>query len=229
MVGMAKAGVKGLGTVSIPLTVMIFGAKASTGIILPVLIYADTFTVLYYYKKTDWSEVKSLIPFSIIGVIIAVVVGMYISDRAFQYLMGVLILVCLVLLIMKDRAKSDIDIERIPLVKPSTGLSLGFSTMIGNAAGPFLNIYLLLKKMPKEIFIATSAVYFYIINFVKIPFHIWVWHTISWDTFLLSLTSIPAILIGVIIGILLVKIMSDQFFKWLVIISTAVSGIVLLI
>ena len=91
MIGMAKAGVKGLGTASIPITVYIFGAKESTGIILPVLMFADTFTVLYYYKKTDWSEVRKLLPLSILGVGLATAVGFYIDGKTFQYVMGCLL------------------------------------------------------------------------------------------------------------------------------------------
>ena len=229
LLGMAKAGVKGLGTISIPLTVFVFGAKESTGIILPVLIYADSFSVLYYYKKTDWSQVKMLIPMTIIGVVLATLVGYYISGKTFQYAMGFLILICLLLLIVKDKIGNNIEMENHSWLTPLTGVSLGFTTMIGNAAGPFLNIYLLIRKMPKETFVATSAVYFYIVNFIKIPFHVFGWKTITWDTFMLSLTTIPIVIVGVLIGIQLVKLMNETFFKWLVIISTAVSGIILLI
>ena len=226
--GMAKAGVKGIGTITIPIAALIFGAKESTGILLPILIMSDVGAVAHYYRATNWSELAKLLPFAVAGIILATWVGHHIDGDSFQFLMGFLILICLILLLLAERFAKTGMIDRFPLLAYVTGVGLGFTTMIGNAAGPLLNIYMLIKKIPKTIFIGTSAMFFFIVNLIKIPFHIYIWETITWKTFLLGATTLPAVVIGLVLGVYLVKLMTEGFFRWLVIVTTAWSGIVLL-
>lgn len=53
-IGMSKTGIQGISLLSIPLMVMAFGAKPSTGIILPILYFADLMAVLYYRRIAEW-------------------------------------------------------------------------------------------------------------------------------------------------------------------------------
>ena len=226
--GLAKAGVKGVGTASIPIAALIFGAKESTGILLPILIMSDMGAVSHYYKETKWSELFKLLPFAVIGVVVATAVGHFVNGDSFQLLMGILILICLFFLLLSEWFGDNLVTKRHSLLAQITGVGLGFTTMIGNAAGPLMNIYMLILKMPKTIFIGTTAMFFFIINIIKIPFHVFIWKTISWETFLLGMTTLPAVALGLVLGIHLVKLMSETFFKWLVIITTAWSALVLL-
>ena len=81
------------------------------------------------------------------------------------------------------------------------GLAAGFTTMIGNAAGPIMAIYLLAMRLPKYAYIGTGAWYFMILNLLKIPFHVFVWGTITTRTFLLDLAMLPAIAVGAVFGV----------------------------
>ena len=227
--GTAKAGVKGIGTVTVPIFALVFGAKASTGILLPILIFADTGAVLYYYKQVDWYQLKKILPAAIIGVVLATWFGNSISELTFKYLMGSLILICIILLLLWEQYGKDTVAEKYKSFGYGMGVGLGFTTMIGNLAGPLMNIYMLMIKLPKTVFIATSAIFFYIINIFKIPFHIYVWKTITFQTFLLDLLAIPAIIVGLYFGVYVVKMMSEKFFKGLVLITTALSAFVLLL
>ena len=228
LLGMAKAGVKGVGTASIPIAALIFGAKESTGILLPILIMSDLGAVSHYYKETKWPELAKLLPFAVIGVIVATWVGQYINGDSFQFLMGILIMICLLLLLLSGWLGDDLVLEKHHFLGSLTGVGLGFTTMIGNAAGPLMNIYMLVIKMPKTVFIGTSAMFFFIINVIKIPFHVFIWKTITWKTFLLGMTTLPAVVIGLVFGVYLVKLMSERYFRLLVIFTTALSGMVLL-
>lgn len=229
LVGAAKGGLKGVGTAAVPIFALIFGAKESTGILLPILIIADTGAVLYYYKKAQWSKLLKLLPSAIIGILLATWVGSYISAQTFKYLMGGLILFCLLLLLLWEKMGDKLMDVSSPILGYSTGVGLGFTTMIGNAAGPLMNIYMLLLQMPKTAFIATTAVFFYIVNLIKVPFHIFVWNTITLKTVQLGLLTLPAVALGLFFGVYIVKMMSERIFKWLVIIATALSALLLLI
>ncbi|WP_373398457.1 TSUP family transporter [Algoriphagus halophilus] len=92
------------------------------------------------------------------------------------------------------------------------GTLAGFTTMVGNLAGPISNIYFLAMRLPKNHFIGTAAWLFLIINVFKLPFHFFVWETISKETLVLDLKLIPGIILGFILGINIVKRINEAFF-----------------
>jgi uncharacterized membrane protein YfcA len=82
-------------------------------------------------------------------------------------------------------------------------------------------------NLPKNIYIGTAAWFFLIINLIKVPFHIFIWNTISINTLSLNLISIPSILIGVFIGIKIVKLFPEKIYRYFIIASTLLSAIFL--
>ena len=107
------------------------------------------------------------------------------------------------------------------------GLLGGFSSMIGNAAGSIMALYLLSMNLPKNNFIGTQAWFFFIINLFKLPFHIFVWKTVTLQSLSVNVIMIPAILLGVFLGIKIVKILNEKIYRWMVIISVFISSLLL--
>ena len=132
-------------------------------------------------------------------------------------------------MIWRDRKKAKLQIPDNWCFAAIMGLAGGFATMIGNAAGPILSIYLLALRLPKNEYIGTAAWFFFIINVIKFPLHIFSWRTISWPTLLLDSFTIPSIAIGAITGFLLVKKLSVEVYRWLVILVTILSAFIMLI
>ena len=109
------------------------------------------------------------------------------------------------------------------------GLLAGFTTMIGNLAGAFSNIYFLAMRLPKNNFIGTAAWLFFIINAFKVPFHIWTWKTINSHSILISLKLIPFVIIGLVLGVFFVQKIENESYRKLILIFTAAGGIAILI
>jgi len=108
------------------------------------------------------------------------------------------------------------------------GIMAGITTMIGNLAGAFSNIYFLAMRLPKNEFIGTAAWLFFIINLFKIPFHVFVWETISIETLIINLKLLPGILIGLFVGVRLVKIIREGFYRKMILLLTAIGALLLL-
>jgi uncharacterized membrane protein YfcA len=68
-----------------------------------------------------------------------------------------------------------------------------------------------------------------VINWFKIPFHVFAWKTISVNTFLLNLTTLPIIILGAFLGILLVKNIPERAYRWFIISMTLVAAVFMLI
>ncbi len=223
-VGMAKTGVAGIGMLIVPILAEIFGGKASTGILLPMLIMADFFAVAYYNRHAKWNYVLRLLPSTSAGIIIGLFVGNLVNDFQFQIMMGVIILAGLAIMIWRE-AKRSVDIPHNWAIASSVGLLGGFSTMIGNAAGPVMSIYLLAMGLPKNKFIGTGAWFYLIMNLFKVPFHITVWNTIDWDTITLNLAMFPIITLGAFLGIKIVQYIPEKPYRIFILVSTALAAI----
>jgi len=224
-VGMAKTGVAGIGMLVVPILATIFGGKPSAGILLPMLSMADVFAVSYYHRHAEWKYIIKLLPSTVVGVLVGLFIGNIVNDQEFKFIMAIIILTGLVIMIWRESKNVDTAIPHNWLFSSIAGLLGGFSTMIGNAAGPVMAVYLLSMMLPKNSFIATGAWFFLIINLFKIPFHITVWKTIDINTFTLDLAMLPAIMIGAFLGFKLVKYIPEKPYRIFIIATTALAAI----
>jgi len=227
VLGLSKSGIKGIGIIIILILAFVFGEKASTGILLPMLICADILAVIYYNRHADWSIIKKLMPWMIVGVLIGVWVGNDISEIVFKRLMAAIIIVSVFIMFYIEKRKSN-DIPSNMLFSTSMGLLTGFTTMIGNLAGPISNIYFLALRFPKNEFIGTAAWLFFIINLIKLPFHIFIWKTVTVKSLVLNSVLIPAVIIGFFIGVSIVKSISNVNYRRFILIVTALGGVIML-
>src|SRR5437870_11769914 len=84
IIGLSKAGLKGIDMMNVTLMAIVFGGKASTGIVLPLLCAADIMAVTYYNRHAQWPQFWKLIPWMIIGVLVGVFVGKDLDEVIFR-------------------------------------------------------------------------------------------------------------------------------------------------
>ncbi|WP_081956191.1 sulfite exporter TauE/SafE family protein [Jejuia pallidilutea] len=228
ILGFSKSGIKGIGIIIILILAFVFGEKASTGILLPMLISADIIAVSYYNRHTQWRFIKKLMPSMVIGVLVGVWVGDAISELLFKRIMAIIIIGSVGIMWFFEKRKTN-AIPQNKVFSNSAGFLAGFSTMIGNLAGPISNIYFLAMRLPKNEFIGTAAWLFFIINVFKLPFHFFVWKTVTKESLALNLILVPAVVIGFFLGARLVKLISNVNYRRFIIIVTALGGIIMLL
>lgn len=227
LVGLAKTGVAGLGALIVAILAGIFGGKSSTGILLPMLCMGDLFAVSYYHRHAEWKYIRLLIPWAMLGVLAGVLVGHFVPDSVFKTIMGTIILISVSLMLWQDIRPGEIAIPENWWFSAVMGLAGGFATMIGNAAGPIMAIYLLSMRLPKNNYIGTGAWFFLIINYLKLPFHIFVWKTITLQTLSLDLMILPAIAFGAFLGVRAVRKVPEKGYRIFILSVTSFAGIML--
>lgn len=227
LMGISKAGLKGMSIFNVTLMALAFGSRASTGLFIPLLLVGDVFAVVYYNRHTQWKYILKFIPWMIAGILIGVYVGKDLPEQEFKWGMVIVIFLSLGLLLWWDRRKS----ESVPshwLFSGSMGILAGVCTMIGNLAGAFTNIFFLAMRLPKNEFVGTAAWLFLITNLFKLPFHIWVWKTISAESLAINLRLLPAIFAGLLLGVFLVKKINEKNYKRFILVVTAIGAIAIL-
>lgn len=228
LIGMSKTGIQGISAISIPLLAVTFGAKESTGLILPMLCFSDLIAVVYYRRAAEWKYIWKLLPSAIVGFMLALAVDTIIPAAEFKRLMAFCIFTGLGIMFWTARGAKDCKLLFSWWYAPLFGLLGGFTTMIGNAAGPVMAVYLLSMKLPKYSFVGTSAWFFLVVNYLKLPLQIFVWDNISVKSLMLDITTIPFMILGAIIGIKLIKVLPEEKYRIIIIVLTALSTIMLL-
>lgn len=228
LIGMGKTGVQGSGMIAIPILAIIFGGKASTGLLLPILIFADIFGVHHYHQHANWQHLRRLMPYTLLGILIGTAAGDYVNDQLFINIMAVIIFASVGIMIWQQKISNPTVPTSLWFVA-TIGIVGGFATMVGNLAGPVMALYLLSMQFPKNQFIGTAAWFFLAANVVKVPFHIWVWETITFNSFLLDLLLIPAVALGAWLGVRIVKRIPETIYRWFVIVMTTLAAVALLV
>ena len=227
-IGMSKTGVHGAGMLAVPLLANIFGGQVSSGVMLPMLVLADVLGVWYYHRHASWYHLKILFPWSAVGVILGTVVGNYIDDKIFKIIMAIIIVASVIVMLWLERGHKD-EVPHTKTFGVASGILGGFTSMVGNLAGTVMAVYFLSMRLPKNAFIGTTAWFFMVTNWFKVPFHVFAWHTIDFNTFLLDLSTLPLIILGAYLGIIIVKKLSEKTYRWFIVIMTLIAAFFMLV
>ena len=229
MAGFTKAGLSGANIVSIPILAVIFGARESSGLLLGILMTADLVAISKYRKDGNFAHLRRLMPWSTAGVLLGALVGGMIPDRTFRTLMMLFILASAVIMVFREtRSGAWILPEKWWAAAP-LGLLAGFSSMVGNSAGAVMGLYLLSSGLGKGHIVGTSAWFFFLINIVKLPFHIFSWHTLSPATLATDLIVAPVAVLSTILGVRVVKAIPEKPYRWFLIVVSVIGGLYLVI
>jgi len=226
--GISKSGLKGLSIFNVTLLALAFGARNSTGILMPLLLVGDVFAVIYYNRHARWNYIWRFLPWMIAGILIGLYIGNDLPEKQFKIGMVIVIFLSLAILIYWDFRKSK-SVPNHWGFAGGVGVLAGICTMIGNLAGAFTNIFFLAMRLPKNQFVGTAAWLFLITNALKLPLHIFIWKTINEESLLIDLRLLPAIFIGLFIGVKLVRIINEKQYRRFILVVTAIGAIAILL
>lgn len=227
-IGLAKTGIPGIGIFAVALFATVIPARESTGIVLPLLIVGDCVAVSSYFRHAVWVHLWRLFPWAVAGILLGFAAMGHLNNYATGKLIGVILVVMVVVHVWRRYyMKSDQVPHRIWFAA-GMGLLAGFTTMVANAAGPIMILYLLAMYLPKMEFMGTSAIYAFLLNWFKVPLshHLGL---INLHSLSLDLALAPMIIIGALGGRKLLPVINQQYFEWIALALTVVAAFKLLI
>ncbi|MFN8253675.1 MAG: sulfite exporter TauE/SafE family protein [Ferruginibacter sp.] len=226
IIGLSKAGLKGIDMMNVTIMAIVFGGKASTGVVLPLLCVADIMAVWYYNRHAQWPHFWKLLPWMVVGILVGVFIGKDIDEALFRKIMAIIIVLTVFIMLWLEIRKTPFVPENI-FFAAGLGLISGFTTMLGNLAGAFSNIYFLAMRMVKNDFIGTAAWLFLVINLFKLPFQVFYWKNINAASIKTDLVLLPALLLGFWTGIKLVAKIKDEGYRRVILLLTLAGAIVI--
>ncbi len=235
LVGFSKTAVSGANTVSLAIFAAVLPARASTGVLLPVLIAGDVLAVLTYRRHAHWPTLWRLFPAVAAGVVIGTLFLMWADDEVVRTSIGATLLLMAGVTVWRRRTaeapgeEPDSVTGRAGRIKArSYGVLGGFTTMVANAGGPVMSMYLLSAGFRKLGFLGTSAFFFLIVNVSKVPFSAGL-GLIDGRSLLLDAALVVFVVPGALIGKWAVNRINQRLFEQLVIAATVVGGVQLLL
>lgn len=232
-IGISKTGIAGLGILAVALFTIIFPARLSTGIVLPILIVGDIVAVAHYRRNAVWSYLLRLIPWAVLGVIL----GYFALGRLDSLLVGKLIggvlLVITLLQFWRMRSTSSVEhageaLQHNYWLAALVGILAGFFTMVSNASGPIMIIYLLAMGLPKMEFMGTSSWYYLLLNTAKLPFS-YDLGLITPESLLFGLMMAPFVVVGGLVGYQILRRLNQRVFEQLALVLTLIAALRLIL
>jgi uncharacterized membrane protein YfcA len=239
IVGFSKTGVPGTGILVVPLMASVFGGRLSVGATLPLLIFADCFAVAFYRADAQWDRLRQLIP----GVLVGLALGTWFLKELGDHprthdplnpIIGGIVLFMLALTLLRGKLGERFA-PHGPIGTRATGVLGGFTTMVSNAAGPIMQIYMVATGMPKQQLMGTTATYFFLINLAKLPPLIWLTldnpgkPLLTGDSLRFDLFMLPLILVGALSGRRLLPYIPQRAFNTTVLVLSALAAVKLIL
>lgn len=236
-VGFAKTAISGTGSIAVALFALVLPARESTGTLLPLLIAGDLFAVGVYRRHASWPLIRRLFPWVAVGVVAGTAFLTQVDDTVMQRVIGLLLL-ALALLQLSTRSGRMAVLLGDPGEGPRrpghvvgaavAGVAAGFVTMVANAAGAVMTLYLLLSGFAMLEFLGTTAWFFLVVNLFKLPFSAGL-GLVDPGALLLDLALLPMVGLGAVAGVLLVRRLNQDQFEKAALVLVVVSVVPLLV
>lgn len=224
-IGLSKAGFSGISMVSVFLLADIYGAKPSVGLALPLLIIADLMAYPAFLKYGSWKPVWKLLVPTLVGVLAGWWMLSWIDNQTARRVIGGCVLFMVALQASRRLHPEWFDFcVSTHGFGASAGVLGGFATMLANAAGPVIQLYLLAQRIPKMELIGIGARFFLLVNLLKVPLNAQL-ELINRDSLWTNLQLAPAVVVGVFGGRWLVHRVPQRHFEWMIVGFSILAGI----
>ncbi|MFJ9884529.1 sulfite exporter TauE/SafE family protein [Streptomyces sp. NPDC091287] len=255
LVGFSKTAVSGANTISLAVFAAVLPARESTGVLLPILIVGDLLAVRVYRRHAHWPTLLRLFPAVAVGVVAGTLFLLWADDAAVRTSIGAILLFMTGVTLWRRRiAEKEAGTEAGTGTEGDTGTEAdtgpaegvgaatgtgrtaargygvlgGFTTMVANAGGPVMSLYLLSAGFRKLGFLGTSAWFFLILNVSKVPFSVGL-GLIDARSLLLDACLLLFVLPGAYLGRVCVDRINQKVFDRIVIGATVIGGLQLLL
>jgi uncharacterized protein len=226
--GSSKGGLPGINTLAVVFFIQVLPAKTATGALLPLLIVADFVAVLLFRNSANWRELWRIFPSTAVGVVIGAFLLGQIDDAIVKPLIGIIILILCALQFWRSKnANAGLNLVQHPVTAASAGTIAGFTTLIANAGGPIMALYLLAMRLPKTEFVGTTAWFFLVVNLFKLPFILGL-GLVDMQSLELNLYLIPVVILGIFIGRFAMQKLEQKTFNNLALLLAFLGGLRLL-
>lgn len=210
--GIAKGGFGGgLGVMAVPLMALVISPVQSAAILLPILCLMDLVSLWAYRGRWILAELRVLLPWSLVGIAAGTLLFGFMSPGVIRLILGVVALTFTLHHWLQKSLRTGEEKVFSPPIGMAASATAGFTSFIAHAGGPPISMYLLRRGLDRTAFVATTVVFFAVVNYAKLVPYAWLGQldTANLQT---SLVLAPLAPLGVAAGVWMHNRVSDRFF-----------------
>jgi hypothetical protein len=195
---------------------------------LPILMLGDVFSVTAYWKRWDVSVLRATLPLALITTAVGSIFVSVAPAVLLKRIVGVIALLFAVWQLLQSHVQKLKPSAVPPWAGPLAGALAGTTSALANAGGPPMVIYMLMRQLEPRLLVATSALFFAMLNVTKVPF--WLYSgVLRMDTLVTYWWLMPLVPAGIWVGRKLVNRINRQLFERLILVFLAITGTLLLL
>ena len=213
LLGLAKGGFSGIGVLGVPLMTLAVSPVRAAAIALPILIVQDVVSVWAFRKSWNGRLLAMLIPSAAVGIYAGYALAAYVKPAAVELAVGAISIAFGLQRLWIERGHSPAPAKALPSwMGPICGAVAGFTSQVSHAGGPPFQIYVMPLKLSRDVFIGTSAIFFAVVNWMKVPAYIALGQ-FSPGNLLTSAVMLPLAILSTYAGVVLVrKVDAERFY-----------------
>ena len=229
IIGLSKGGLGGmLGALITPIMAFIVPVDQAIGLILPILLYADIFAVAFHWRRWNTSIVLFLLPGAIIGVIVGTFFIAKVPTDVLRNVLGIIVLLFAIYKLFEGRILGSIQYQSRGWHGILAGTITGFSSTLAHIGAPPVSIYLLMQDLSPQVFVATSALFFLLLNWLKVPFYLYA-HLFDFSRLIsIAWIVVPIVPFGVWVGKWAALRFEKKTFEKVILVLLVLSSLILI-
>ncbi len=213
LVGLAKGGFTGLGALSLPALAFVIHPVQAAAILLPLLIVQDVVGVWAFRRTVDWHVLGWMLPGAAAGVALGYGFAASVSSEAVMAMVGLISAAFGAWRLWLRHHPMPRETARLPeWVGSLFGVASGFTSHVAHAGQPPFQLWVLPMRLPQTVLVGTTAIYFAVINWVKVPAY-WALGQFSQANLLAAASLMPVAIASTFAGVWLVRrVSADRFY-----------------
>lgn len=227
LLGLAKGGFSGIGVIAVPMIALAVSPVLAASITLPILIVQDVVSVWSFRKTWDRNVLAVMLPSAAGGIAVGYALAAFVKPGAVELAVGAISIVFAVMRLWAERGSVSArpaKPEKLPWRGVLAGVTAGFTSQIAHAGGPPFQIYVMPKNLPRDVFIGTSAIFFAVVNWMKVPAY-WALGQFTREAMMTALVLLPLAIASTWGGVWLVRrVPAGNFYRIIYVLLIAVGG-----
>ena len=213
LLGLSKGGFAGVGALGTPMLALVVGPIEAAAIILPILIVQDVVGVWAFRKSWDGRVLALMLPGAVVGIALAYGFAASLPEAGMQVALGLIsVLFALRSLWLQRGGRVPAPTHAPRWFGFLMGIVSGVTSQIAHAGQPPFQIYVLPKRLARDVLVGTTAIFFAAVNWIKVPAYVALGQ-FSHAHLMASLALMPLALASTLAGVWLVRrVDADRFY-----------------
>ncbi len=226
--GLGKGGLGGMiGALLTTSLALIIPLETVLGLMLPIFIIGDAFAISFHWGNWDEHLIISLIPGAVLGITLGTYVITSTPMDTLRTILGIIVLLFIAYRIVERKITASLVYRPKKWHGILAGIITGFTSALAHAGGPPIAIFLLMNDLAPGVFVATAALFFAIINLIKVPYYFYA-GLIDFSLLLKIAWLFPFIPLGAFIGKTLTRKVDKAVFERILLVLLTISALLLL-